>query len=283
VRKKVLVSVAMSTTSGEVNPENASRFFVVSADESEEQTRGVHRAQRRKYSLGRLAQAEDEIPAIIARHRAAQRLLRPVAIVNPYAPFVDFPARMMRTRRDHERFLDLIAAACFLRQYQKECRRDDRGREYIECDLEDYRIAYWIMAAILPSTLSSFPRAAGELYEAFRGYVHARSMADGLQAEDVVVTQRQLREATGLSQMVVKRALRTLCDFEYLSEVGSFQRGARRGYRLMQDEELRLVDLSAIPSPEDLARTAAAAGLELHNLQSGAQWVRSGAAPLSRG
>ena len=46
VRKPVLVSLAMSTTTTDVNPENASRFFVVSTDESESQTKEVHRVQR---------------------------------------------------------------------------------------------------------------------------------------------------------------------------------------------------------------------------------------------
>ena len=77
--------------------------------------------------------------------------------MNPYAQLLGFPARMMRTRRDHERFLDLIAAVAFLRQYQKGTRRTSR-QEYVECDLEDYRIAHRIMTAILPLTLSNFPR-----------------------------------------------------------------------------------------------------------------------------
>jgi len=206
-----------------------------------------------------------------------------VGIVNPYAQYLSFPARMMRTRRDHERFLDLIAAACFLRQYQKEARKDSKGREYVECDLEDYRIAHRIMSAILPSTLSSFPRSAKELYASFRECAKKRAGEENLDPAEITITQRELREATGLSQMFVKRNLRTLCEYEYLAEVGSFARGSRRGYRLMQDEELALVDLSSIPDPEELARTAKGAGLELQNIQSGAEWVKSGSDPLLQG
>jgi DNA primase catalytic core len=266
VRKQVLVALAMSTTTTDVNPENASRFFVVSTDESESQTKEVHRVQRTKYSLERLAVREDERPAIIMRHRAAQRLLRPLAIVNPYAQLLGFPARMMRTRRDNERFLDLIASVAFLRQYQKVESADEHGHQYVECDLEDYRIAYRIMAAILPLTLSSFPRSASDLYASFRALVHRHAQAESLSAFEVVVTQRELREATGLSQLVVKRAVRTLCDYEYLAPSGSFQRGARRGYRLLEDQELSLVDLSAIPTPTELEAAIAAAGLELQNV-----------------
>jgi DNA primase len=266
VRKPVLVSLAMSTTTTDVNPENASRFFVVSTDESESQTKEVHRVQRSKYTLQRLSVREDEKPAIIARHRAAQRLLRPLAIVNPYAQLLGFPARMMRTRRDNERFLDLIAAVCFLRQYQKNVKSDEHGREYALCDLTDYKIAYRIMSAILPLTLSNFPRAASDLYASFRALVKLQAEAEGLLPVEVVISQRELRESTELSQMSVKRNLRTLCDYEYLVEVGSFQRGSRRGYRLAEDQELSLVDLSSIPTPTELSASIAAAGLDLQNV-----------------
>ncbi|HUX22346.1 MAG TPA: CHC2 zinc finger domain-containing protein [Spirochaetia bacterium] len=265
VRKKVLVALAMSTTSNDMNPENASRCFVVSTDESESQTKEVHRVQRSKYSLERLAQLDEAIPAVIIRHRAAQRLLKALPIVNPYAHLLNFPARMMRTRRDHERFLDLIAAVAFLRQYQKPPKTDEGGRQFVECDLEDYRVAYRIMAAILPSTLSNFPRAAAELYTAFRRLAKTKAEDEGMLPVEVTLSQRELRESMGLSQMAVKRNLRTLCDYEYLSEIGSFQRGSRRGYRLVHDEELRLVDLSSIPTPEELVLSVKAQGLELQN------------------
>jgi hypothetical protein len=37
----------------------------------------------------------------------------------------------------------------------------------------------------------------------------------------VSVTQREIREATGLSQMFVKRNMKILCDYEYLIGSGS--------------------------------------------------------------
>jgi len=83
--------LAMSTTSSDVNPENASRCFVISTDESEAQTKAVHAAQRGKYSLERHTAKNEELPAVLMRHHAAQRLLERVAIVNPYAQLLDFP------------------------------------------------------------------------------------------------------------------------------------------------------------------------------------------------
>jgi hypothetical protein len=112
----VIVSAIMSSTRSDINPENASRCFLVNTDESGEQTARIHSAQRAKYSLERYFQRLHELPRILAKHHAAQRLLRPLLLVNPFAEYLDFPKSLIRTRRDHERFVDLIACVAFLRQ-----------------------------------------------------------------------------------------------------------------------------------------------------------------------
>jgi DNA primase len=276
VRKDVIVSMVMSTTSVDVNPENASRCFVIAADESEAQTRAIHEVQRGKYSLSRLSQKGEMVPSIIARHKAAQRVLRKIGIVNPFASSIGFPARLMRTRRDHERFLDLIACVCFLRQYQKETKHSGSGYEYVECDMEDYRIAYGLMQAILPLTLSNFPVASQALYDDIRRIIHAKAERNGLSVLDTELSQREIREATSLSQMAVKRNVRTLVDYEYLSSTGFSVRGAKRAYKLVRDETLNLVDLSTIPTPGELCK-------KIENVKSGASgsaWVTTGSDPL---
>ena len=279
VRKDVIVSMVMSTTSVDVNPENASRSFVVAADETEAQTKAIHDSQRRKYSLERLSNQGETKAAIIARHKAAQRLLEKVAIVNPFAHLVNFPSRLMRTRRDNERFLDLIACVAFLRQCQKQILEHAGGQRYIVCDVVDYRIAWRIMKAILPLTLSNFPAAAEALYAAIRSLIQAKAERHDLGVLDCEVSQREIREATGLSHMNVKRTMRTLVEYEFLISTGLASRGARRGYRLMRDEALELVDLSALVSPEELAGQLALS----QSGASGSDWVTSGSDPLGQG
>jgi len=183
--------------------------------------------------------------------------------VNPYAFLLDFPARLMRTRRDHERFLDLIAVVCFLRQFQKERKQDESGRDYIECDLSDYEKAYAIMRSILPSTLSSFPRSALELYGELRTLARTRAGEQGVEATETELSQRDIRERTGSANTTLKRNLRLLIEYEYIIESGSQRRGSRRGYRLLRDEPLALVDISSIPTPEAVAERIHDAGIIL--------------------
>ncbi len=278
VRKPVIVSCALSTTNAEVNPENASRFFVVGADESEAQTEAIFHRQREKYSLERYQAGKPSVDAILRRHHAAQRLLVPRAIVNPFAAELEFPSRLMRSRRDHERFLDLIAAVCFLRQYLKP-ENESRGVRFIECDLEDYRIAYRVMGRIMAATYGSLPQQALAVYEAVRALARSKAQAQGMRPEEVSVGQRELREASGMSAMRVKRAMRLLADYEYLIPEGSRKRGSRLGYRLLRDEDPQRIDGVGIPRPEELEQ-------KLRTLKagrSGAKRVGSGSAPLSAG
>jgi hypothetical protein len=137
---------------------------VINTDESAEQTRSIHKIQRKKYSLERYRAKEENIPRIIHQHHCAQRLLEKRVIVNPFADLLDFPSSMMRARRDHERFMDLIACVCFLGSFRRKP-GEEAGLAYIACDLEDYRVAHDLMQAILPSTLTNFPKASMGLYE----------------------------------------------------------------------------------------------------------------------
>jgi energy-coupling factor transporter ATP-binding protein EcfA2 len=253
VRTPVIVSSVMSGTSHALNPENVSRYFVVNADESREQTERIHEAQRQKYSLARLEHGQGEVERIIRTHQAAQRLLVKKPIVNDFAPLLGFPTSLMRSRRDHDRFLDLIACVCYLRQYQK--REEHEGSlSFICCDLEDYAVAYRIMVeGVLSSTVRELPAGAVGLYSELRTWVGREAERQGLRAEEVSFTQRQVREFTGLGHTWIKQALRQLVEYEYLSIARGGSERTRAFYRIREDAAIAEMDLSMIPSPEAMA------------------------------
>ncbi len=254
VRKDVVVSTVMSSTQTDINPENASRVFVINTDESVEQTRLIHQKQREKYSLKRYKRKAKDIPRIIRKHKSAQRMLKNYLIVNEFVEHLTFPDSLMRTRRDHERFIDLISAVCFLRQYQKKPKVElieNEKVEYIECDIEDYKIASQIMRGILSATLINLPKSAFTLYEEFRSLVKNLAATQGVDPIEISLTQREIREATGLSQMFVKRNVKELSEYEYIRK-SSLSRGKRGAYRLVRDEDITLIDKSAIPTVEEM-------------------------------
>ncbi len=260
IRKKVIVSAVMSSTSNDINPENASRCFVINTDETENQTRAIHKLQRQKYTLERYRKKETEVPKIIEQHLAAQRLLQDRIIVNPLAEYLDFPATQMRARRDHERFMDLIASVCFLRQFQKE-EKTDGEQTFIEVDLTDYSLAYRIMTAVLPATLSNFPKSAQLLFDYVSQLLKDKAERENLSLNEVAVTQREIREETGLSHDIVKRNMRLLCEYEYV-QVKRKNYGGSWRYYLPHGDSLNILDLSAIPSPEAMEQLIRGTGAE---------------------
>jgi hypothetical protein len=249
VRTPVIVASVMSGTNHAVNPENASRCFMVNTDESKEQTSRIHAHQRGKYSLERLKAGSDQKYQIIQAHQAAQRILEKRTIINNFAPLLDFPTSLMRLRRDHDRFLDLIACVCFLRQYQTTLQYAG-DVNYIECDLEDYSYAYRIMVeGVMSSTVRELPKGAVVVYEEIRAWVREEAKAQGLKATEVSFTQRQVREATGLGHTWVKANLRQLVDYEYVVLAKGGNERSKAFYRLRADEDITRADLSMIPTP----------------------------------
>lgn len=256
ISKEVNIACVMSTTTYKVHPENASRFFIINADESAEQTRKIYNAQVNKYSPEREYIKTNVIPGIIKKHNAVQRLLKKQVIIIPdkMRNVIKFPDKLMRLRRDHERFIDLIAVVCFLRQYQKEL-KNNGDVKYIECDEFDYAIAYELFVkGALKSTISELPQQAVILYEEIRKMVKDISETERLKVEEVSFTQRELREFSGFSQMYIKRYIKVLVEFEYLKTKGSQSRGSRQSYSLIADETLNGIDISMIPKPGEIEK-----------------------------
>ena len=252
MKMKVIVSSVTGSTAGNINPENASRCFVIHADESTEQTMLIHDYQRRRKSIDRLVSDGSAIERIITTHRAAQRLLQNIPVVNDFAPFLNFPTALMRSRRDHERFLDLIDTVCFLRQYQKKTEHQD-GVSFIRCDITDYEIAYRIMVeGVLSSTMEELPKGARLLYEQIRDWVRSETKKRKLKINELRFTQRQIREVTELSHTWIQTMMRLLVDYEYVELVQGGGTRSKAYYALRSDEGILGTNLSMIPSPGEL-------------------------------
>jgi len=251
VRKEVIVSAVMSSTDYDLNAENVSRFFVINADESDTQTDRIYQLQRKGQQLKSVYEKKTRLPEVIKVHHAAQRLLQQRLIINPLAEFLDFPKSMMRLRRDHGRFLELISSICHLRQFQKE-EKESEGVKYIECDLTDYELAYRIIKETLASSMNSIPQSALMLYEEIRDMVSKKAKNENLKVFEISFSQREVREYSELGQRSVKKYMKLLADYEYLQVGGIKARGSRNSYRLIADEDIRSLDLSIIPTPEQI-------------------------------
>jgi DNA primase catalytic core len=233
-----------TTTESRLHHENSTRCFETYCDESTEQTRRIHDAQKRGKTLeGRKLQSEAE--TIARRHHNAQRLLDRVVVVIPFAPSISFPHAWLRTRRDHLRFLNLIEAIAFLHQHQRQRKMDAEGRPFIEATVADYERAYSLAGEVLGQALSDLKRPAAELLASVKMLLSGK--------HDATATRREIREATGLPDHRVVALLSELAALEYLEVVAGSQGKAFR-YRLAAPASTAPKILAGLTTPMELRK-----------------------------
>lgn len=213
------VALMLTTTAIDLDEELSNRCLVLTIDESREQTRAIHVRQRYEETLAGLA-ARESGAAIRALHHNAQRLLKPVKVVNPFAEHLTFLDDKTRTRRDHRKYLGLIRAIALLHQHQRPIRMLARpGAEplaYIEATLDDIAAANRLAHAVLGTTLDELPPQTRALLRLVHDHVAARAVAGGIAPRDVRFTRREVREATGWGDTQLKLHLHRLEELEYL-------------------------------------------------------------------
>jgi DNA primase len=205
------VALLMTTTSAELDDELANRLLVLSVDEGRSQTRAVQAAQRAAETLDGLV-ARAMRAEVTTLHANAQRLLSPVAVVNPHAPSLGFSDRGTRARRDNAKYLGLVRAVALAHQHQRERKQVVVGGKsvtYIEATEADVSAVDRLCANVLGTTADEMSPATRRLLDALGPFVAGRGRPE--------FTRRELRDATGLGDSQLKVHLARLVDLEHLS------------------------------------------------------------------
>jgi len=212
------VAVMITTTAPDLEGETASRFLFLTIDESAEMTAAIHRMQRRAETLeGLVRQKKSE--HIIAKHHAAQRMLKPLAVVNPFAEYLTYPDHSIRTRRDHKKYLGLIRTIAFLRQHQRQVGSvavEGKSVEYIEVTLADIEAANHLADQVLGQSLDELAPPSAALLKSVFEMVKALADKSNCPVGEVYFTRRQIREYTGWSDWQVREHIKQLEELEYL-------------------------------------------------------------------
>jgi DNA primase catalytic core len=227
------VSVMITTTAAELEGETASRFLFLTIDESSKMTEAIHRRQREEETLeGFIRKRKQE--KIIGKHHTAQRLLKPLGVVNPFAEHLSYPCRTLRTRRDHKKYLGLIRAVAFLYQHQREVKQvevDGELVEYIEVTLDDIEAANRLANEVLGQSLDELARPSRTLLSSIYNMVKELADKEEIPLEEIYFSRRQVREHAGWTDWQVKTHIKQLEELEYLyPRTGS--RGKEYSYAL---------------------------------------------------
>jgi len=213
------VMLFLTTTAIDLDEELLNRCLVLTVDEDRAQTQAIHRKQREAQTIeGLLARHERE--EILRVHRNAQRLLKPVLVVNPYARELTFLDSRTRTRRDHMKYLTLIRSIALLHQYQrprKTITHNGQALEYIEATLDDIATANRLAHEVLGRALDELPPQTRRLLLLTDEMVSQACEQKKIERPDFRFSRKDVRAFTAWSDSQLKRHLHRLEELEYLA------------------------------------------------------------------
>ena len=213
------MALMMTTTAIDLDEELKNRCLVLTVNEGQAQTRAIHERQRFEETLEGLL-ARKTKSNILAKHQNAQRLLRPLAVVNPYAQHLTFLSDKTRMRRDHRKYLGLIRAIALLHQHQRPIRSaagpNGEPIEYVEATLADIEAAGNLANDVLGRTLDELAPQTRTLLGLLTDMVSGQCDKMSLKQSDYRFTRREVREHTGWGLTQLKVHLKRLEELEYL-------------------------------------------------------------------
>lgn len=255
-------AVFETTTNPDTDAETKSRYVLLSVDESPEQTKAILEAQRQSHTLeGRKRRKARE--AVLAKHHALQRLLEPVAVVNPFEPLLSYGDDRLAFRRDHPKYLNLILAVTFLHQMQRPRKHDPELGDYIETTLDDIAIANELAHQLFGQSQDDLSFPSRQLLGLVGDYVRRRAVDEKKQPEAVEFTRRELREAIKWTEARLRLHLGELMRLEYVG-AASGRWGKSFAHRLAVDPDEIEAGGRFVPGIKDvetLRREAAAVGI----------------------
>ena len=230
------VMIFLTTTAVEIDEELLNRCLILTVDESREQTERIHAVQRKARTLEGLV-AREEKKDLLRVLRNAQRLLEPLAVVNPFAAELTFTSDRTRTRRDHEKYLTLIDVIALLHQHQRTAgTRDVNGRPvpFIKATLDDIALANRLAPELLGRSLDELPPQTRRVFETIKTIVRTRCETEKIDQRAAFFSRREVRARLGWGITQIREHLERLRDLEYV-EARYGQAGKSFQYELVVD------------------------------------------------
>lgn len=230
------VMLCLTTTAIDIDEELLNRCLVLTINETAEQTAAIQQRQRQARTLAGL-QTKVRGEHILGAHRAAQTLLRPLAVVNPFAESLTFASDRVRLRRDHVKYLALIDAIALLHQHQRKVQTvdvDGASVEYIEVTQTDIALANRLAHAVLGRSLDELPPQTRRVLAALQAWVGEQATVQGVERGGVRFTRRVVRGVLGLSDTQLRVHLERLVQLEYV-RMHTGQNGSLYTYSLAFD------------------------------------------------
>lgn len=240
------VSVIGCSTQESVYEDNANRSLLVHLDDSQEQDARIMDYQRAARAGLTDKANESEVRKQL---QDVQRVLRPIKVVNPYAPLIALPQEVFKPRRTLGLLLGFIEAITFYHQLQREEQADEStGEVFIETTPEDVEAAL----ALLNDTLF---RKSDELSGACRSLLEwIRTNVKGS------FTAQAVRKRLRMAPRTLNRHLGELTAYGYVSQDKKKKHSAGYLYTVASDTGNDLPKVIAEQIAQVMEKVQAAAG-----------------------
>ena len=229
------VMMFLTTTSEHPDPELQNRCLTLRVNESSDQTAEIHHRQRTRYMRSNQHRNPDDIKAL---HHNAQRLLASLPVIMPWADRLTFRHDQTRMRRDHAKYLSLIASITLLHQHQRPIVELGAGNIAVESTVEDVVLANRLVSQVLGGSLDDLLPQTRQLLVLIDNWVNQQSRDQRLGRNLVRFTQRQLRDVFGWSDFQIRHHLKRLLELEYVLAHRTGHGNARE-YQLLYDGQGR--------------------------------------------
>jgi len=194
------ICVSGATTQESIYEDNANRSYLLHIDESPNHLNEVMQHQR-KVQAGLINETEQEKAKQVLRN--AQRLLRSIKIINPYAPQLEIPQCVFKKLRTNMHYLKLIEIITFYNQKQRDIKTDTNGKPYIETAIEDIECANFLVKETL---LRKSDELSGELrnfFESLKIWLRTK----GTEKENNTFYAKDVRKSLRMHPMKLTRHL----------------------------------------------------------------------------
>ena len=203
------ICVSGATTQESIYEDNANRSFLLIIDESQSHLNEVMHYQR-KQQAGLINETGQQQAKQLLRN--AQRLLRQIRIINPYATQLEIPQCVFKKLRTNMHYLKLIEIVTFYHQKQREIKTDQSGKPYIETAIEDIECANFLVKETLLRKSDELNGELRDFFERLKNTVTAKKVQS--------FYSKDIREQFRMNPMRINRYLRELESRGYIGRNG---------------------------------------------------------------
>lgn len=212
------VSVIACTTKETIYEDNANRSILIYLNDSKEQDEKVMDYQKR-LRAGLIDHHKEQQVQLKLQHM--QKVLKPVKVINPYAPLIDLPQEVFKKRRTLPMLLNFIETITFYHQYQRAEQTDETtGEIYIESTPEDIAWGFKLLSDTLFRKSDELSGAVRDFYEWLQYWSSKRETPAFLATE--------IRQHNKMHPRTLNRYLQELTEYGYVQITGGKKQ--RTGY-----------------------------------------------------